>query len=168
MTPPRERREWYAGLPFRQVDEAWRTYMIRTSKNPALAEPFLSFRDGPNLHELAHLICAPDVSVLDPMWGVPFSTPFDEDGFGSPLEYRLELEVITVQEVIESYWERQDYPIPYTVGLLLSGFARKQAGYTRRAARAMSAAHLSKWTIEAIWKELCRKKEVVEMAVLAM
>lgn len=166
-----ESQHWYGGLPFKKVDVLWRDYMTSCWNRPDQAEPFLWFKDGPNLHELAHLVCASDEHILDPFWGVPFNTPFEEDAFGSRKVLMLEVEVLCVQERIETHWRGSTSPtpeIPDVVCALIGLRAMKAEGVPRHCVRAHAKTCLAKWSLETIWRELERKKTLVDAALLAL
>lgn len=184
---PANPNEWYKGLPFKRVDLEWREYMMDLTEYRRDPEPFLAFRDGPSVHELAHLIMVEDEHVLDPFWGRPFKDkPFESNGFGDTSVFFHEIGVHVVQDFLENFWaiewERDSWrasidarrasigfakyaPLPEEIVSLV--FLHLQADHLPRQWAADASRYwLRRWDIHTIWEELQRKKRVVELAIL--
>jgi len=193
---PIDYASWWAGLPSGQVFTPWRQYMIECVSGTRKMEPFMACLSHPlttepiskdpfiNEHELAHFILCPDDKVLDPLWGIEFDGPFEEE-FRDLDKARFEVRVLFIQEVILNYTHHREHYLQWVkspVGreVMLNNKCHPWIGSVQMAMTYCYISPLSTaqvrhevdhmvaadWTIGKVWSELERKKELVRQLLL--
>jgi hypothetical protein len=162
---PRNYESWFENGPWGLFTDpgdcgsAFHNYWTQVHHRERIAEPLMRWTDErPDMHELAHLVCARDHNVLDPTFGLRMGDPTVELGYTERLR---ELVVVYVEVLslswVESWTPNKNQVIRTTYllagGHLLSAQDRKL---------------VMKWAmsrfpdIESVWKELQRKYALIE------